>query len=73
MQDAQGNGRVRIVQAQGEEAVVAIIDHRHLASAPRAVLLANLVGIHPRMPGPDGRLGGAGEAKSEPWRVHDEA
>src|SRR5580692_10010106 len=65
MENADANSRIRIEQADGHEAVLAVKNDSHLAGFAVAILLADAVGKQPRMPAThDGfRRGGDPKAK----------
>ena len=49
LEDAHANRGVRVVESDGEEAVAAVVDDRQVAGVPLAALLADRLGVEPRM------------------------
>ena len=56
MQHPQAQGRVRIKQPDGQEAVLPIVNDSQLSALPLAVLLAHAPGKKPRMTGTENFL-----------------
>ncbi len=68
MDNANAQRRSRVEQAERQEVIVAVINDGQFAQDTGAILLANALGVYPRMPRAHGGFGRRRDAEPKPFQ-----